>query len=298
MSFISFKLSRLAPWLGLCLAACASVNTTQGGRVGVDRQQSMLVSSADINRQAEKSYAQTLNQASEKHRLNVDAAQVARVRAIAQRLIPATGAFRADAPRWKWEVNVIAAPEANAWCMPGGKIAVYSGLLEGLKLNDAELAAVMGHEIAHALREHGREQASQSMLSNLGLSILGAAVGLSPAQVDLAGTVSNVTFLLPHSRQFETEADRIGIELAARAGYDPQAAISLWEKMMRSGGSAPPQWLSTHPSHENRIADLRHYAELVEPLYEAARPTRRGVERPVNEAEAVDAVKSGGKRRK
>ncbi len=269
---------RLMPLLAgaaLLVVACASVNTTQGGAVGVQRQQSMLVSSGEVNREAEKSYAQILQQAQSKHLLNQNPAQVERVRAIANRLIPATATFRADAPGWDWRVNVIGSKDINAWCMPGGKIAVYTGLLDSLQLTDAEAAAVMGHEIAHALREHGREQASQAMVTNVGLSLLGAVIGLSPAQVDLAGSVTNVTFLLPHSRQFETEADRIGVELAARAGYDPHAAISLWDKMLKNGGSAPPQWLSTHPSHESRIADLRHYAEVVEPLYAAARPTAR-----------------------
>lgn len=286
-----FTVNFLAPLLAvaaLLVAACASVNTTQSGTVGVQRQQAMLVSSAEVNRAAEKSYAQTLRQAESKHLLNQNGAQVDRVRAIANRLIPATAAFRADAPRWNWEVNVIGGKDINAWCMPGGKIAVYTGLLDSLQLTDAEAAAVMGHEIAHALREHGREQASRSMVTNVGLSLLGAVVGLNQAQLDLANTVTNVTFLLPHSRQFETEADRIGIELAARAGYDPQAAISLWQKMLKNGGDGPPQWLSTHPSHESRIADLRHYAEVVEPLYEAARP----VHRPAAAASAAGAPES------
>ena len=142
----------------LALAACQSVNTTQPGVVGVSRTQSMLVSSKQINDSAQKAYAQTIQQAAQKGLLNRDPSAVARVRAVAARLIPQTAAFRPDAPGWRWEVNVISSSQVNAWCMPGGKIAVYTGILDGLRLTDDELAAVMGHEIAHALREHGRER--------------------------------------------------------------------------------------------------------------------------------------------
>ncbi|MQY50482.1 M48 family metallopeptidase [Rhodocyclus gracilis] len=256
------------------LAACAT-QTTLPGAVGVDRQQMLLIPAADMDRAAEQSYRQILREAQAKGQLNHDAGDTARVRAIANRLIPATAAFRADAPAWRWEVNVIDSKELNAWCMPGGKIAVYSGLIDTLRPTDAELAAVMGHEIAHALREHGRERASQAQAANLGLTFLGAAAGLSRNQVDLAGQITDLTVLHPNSRQNEAEADRIGVELAARAGYDPQAAVSLWEKMAARNGGQPPQWLSTHPSHATRIADLQVAAERVQPLYVAARRTLR-----------------------
>jgi predicted Zn-dependent protease len=254
----------------LVLAGCATVNTTRGGAVGVQRQQSMLVSSKEMDQGARQAYAQTLQQAGRKQVLNQNPAQVERVRAIAKRLIPQTAVFRPDAPGWQWEVNVIASKELNAWCMPGGKIAFYTGLIDGLNLKDDEIAAVMGHEIAHALREHSREKASQAMVANVGLSLVGIIAGLNQSQLDLAGTVTNVTFMLPNSREFETEADRMGVELAARAGYDPSAAVRVWEKMIAKSDGQPPQWLSTHPSHQTRIADLRHYSELVQPLYEQA----------------------------
>lgn len=255
-------------------AGCQTVRTTQPGVVGVERQQSMLVSTGAINRSAESAYRKLLADASRKGQLNRDPAQVARIRGIANRLVPSTAAFRADAPGWKWEVNVITSKDANAWAMPGGKIAFYTGFLEKLQPSDDEIAAVMGHEIAHALREHGRERASQAMAQGIGLGVLGAALRMSETALDLSQIVLDITFNLPNSRTDEVEADRIGVELAARAGFDPRAAVSLWEKMQRTGGGQPPQFLSTHPSHQNRIGDLREYAARVMPLYDAARAKR------------------------
>jgi predicted Zn-dependent protease len=253
-------------------AGCQSVQTTQSGVVGVERKQTMLVSSAEIDQGAARAYEKIIAEARKKGELNRDAAQTERVRHIAQRLIPRTAAFRADAPAWKWEVNVITSKEINAWCMPGGKIAVYTGLIEKLNATDEELAAVMGHEIAHALREHGRERASQAQAQGILIGVIGAVAGLPQGTLDLTQMVVDLTFNLPNSREHETEADRIGVELAARAGFDPRGAISLWEKMGKVGGGQPPQFLSTHPSHESRISDLRVYAAKVLPLYEAARP--------------------------
>jgi len=255
----------------LALASCQTVQTTQPGVVGVERQQSMLLSSAQVDKSAAQAYQQELKKAAAKKALNRDPEQVARVRVIALRLINVTGAFRPDAPRWAWESNVITSNDVNAWCMPGGKIAVYTGLIEKVKPTDDELAAVMGHEIAHALREHGRERASQAAAQSIALSIGGALLGLGDNSVQLAQIITDVTFNLPNSREDEIEADRIGVELAARAGYDPHAAVTLWQKMGQVGGSAPPQFLSTHPSPQNRQKDLTAYAERVMPLYEAAR---------------------------
>ena len=253
------------------LAACQTVQTTQPGVVGVERTQQMLISSAEMNASADKAYQQQVGAAAKKGQVNHDPAQVERVRRIAQRLIPQTAAFRSDAPGWKWETNVITSKEINAWCMPGGKIAVYTGLIERLQATDDELAAVMGHEIAHALREHGRERASQAQAQGMIIGVVGAVAGVSGTTLDLTRVVVDLTFNLPNSREHETEADRIGVELAARAGYDPRAAISLWEKMGKVGGGQPPEWLSTHPNHATRISDLRVYSAKVMPLYEAAR---------------------------
>lgn len=234
----------------------------------------MLVSSSTVNRGAENAYRKVLSEASKKGQLNRDPAQLERIRGIAHRLIPQTGVFRADAPGWKWEVNVIVSKDVNAWCMPGGKIAFYTGLIERLQATDDEIAAVMGHEIAHALREHGRERASQAMAQGIGLAVIGTALGMSGGAQDLTQLVLELTFNLPNSRTDEVEADRIGVELAARGAFDPRAAVTLWEKMQKTGAGQPPQFLSSHPSHASRISDLRGYAERVLPLYEVARAKR------------------------
>ncbi len=256
--------------LASMLWGCQTVETTQGGTVGVDRQQHMAVSSQEVEAGAKKAYAQMMGEAQKKNALDRDAAQVARIRAITQRLIPATATFRPDAPKWAWEVHVISLDEVNAWCMPGGKMAVYTGLISKLNASDDELAAVMGHEIAHALREHSREQVSRQMGTQMAVGIAGALLGIGDLGTSLAGAVADVTLNLPQSRTAEQEADRIGVELAARAGYDPRAAIALWQKMEKLGGSQPPKWLSTHPPHQDRIHDLENYSAKVLPLYQAS----------------------------
>lgn len=265
----------VVPLLSLLVHGCATTQTTSRGAVGVDREQTMLVSSAEVNRSAEKAYAQTMQEARASGKLNRDPRQLQRVRGIAGRLVPATAVFRSDAPGWRWEVNVISSNDLNAWCMPGGKMAVYTGLMEKLALTDDELAAVMGHEIAHALREHGREKVSQSAGVDLAATIggvIGTYYGVdSSVGKGLVGAAGELAFMRPNSRGMEQEADRIGVELAARAGYDPYAAISLWEKMGRASGSSMPQWLSTHPSNETRLSDLRVYADRVRPLYKEGR---------------------------
>jgi len=268
---------KLIAWLAVVvltpLAGCQTVQTTSGGVVGVDRPQTMsrLVSSEEVNQDAAEAYRKVLEDASKKGQLNRDAAQVERVRRVASRLTPSTGTFRADAPGWGWDVNVIAQDDVNAWCMPGGKIAVYTGLLVKLDLTDDELAAVMGHEISHALREHGREQYSQAVTQGIIIKILGAVAGASAAAQDASAALIDVFVNRPHSRTDETEADRIGVELAARSGYDPRAAVVLWQKMAKLGGGKPPEWLSTHPSDQTRTRDLQGYSERVLPLFDAAR---------------------------
>ena len=257
----------------LLVAGCAAVQTTGSGTVGVDRKQYMssMVSEQALIQEAQQQYTSLVSQARAQGALDTNTQQTARVRAITQRLIAQVGVFRPDAVNWNWEVHVLNSDEVNAWCMPGGKMAVYSGMINRLKLSDAELAAVIGHEMAHALREHSREQVSQQMMTGMGLSVLSAITG-SSATTDLGSKLTEVMFTLPNSRTHETEADRMGVELAARAGYDPRAAITLWQKMGSLGdGSAPPEFLSTHPSAASRTADLTRIAEQVMPLYEAAR---------------------------
>src|SRR5690606_33937685 len=189
--------------------------------------QRMLVSEQELDQAATKQYTALIAEEKKKNALNRDAAQVARVRRIADRLIAQTPVFRPDARSWKWEVNVLSSSEVNAWCMPGGKIAVYTGLIDKVKPTDDELAAVIGHEISHALREHARERASEQMVAGSLISVGSALFGLGDlgqqgAQYAYMGLVG-----LPNSRSHETEADRMGVELAARAGYDPRAAVTL-----------------------------------------------------------------------
>ena len=252
----------------LALTGCQTVSTTQSGTVGIDRSQRVfsMVSAEQLDGEAATLYQQTLSEAKTKSALNPNAAETARVRNIAQRLIAQTGTFRQDALAWKWEVNVIGNDEVNAWCMPGGKIAVYTGFMQKVQPTDDELAAVIGHEIAHALREHSRERVSQQMVTGFGLNVLNAVTG-SQVGTDMASKLADVTFNLPNSRTHETEADRIGVELAARAGFDPRAAVSLWTKMDKLGGAGQPEFLSTHPSAASRIADLQQASARVLPLY-------------------------------
>jgi len=254
----------------LLAVGCQTVQTTQPGAVGVDRKQHMLVSEQEIEKGAQVAYQDELNKAKQKGALNTDHETYQRVQNIARRLIPQTATFRPDAPQWKWEVNVQKTDDVNAYCMPGGKIMVYTGLIEQLHATDAELAAVIGHEIAHALREHSRERVSRAYAEQLALAGIAVATGATEATMQLASQVSAVTFQLPHSREQEAEADRIGLELGARAGYDPNAAVTLWQKMGKLASGGPPEFLSTHPSGESRIRDLQALVPRVMPLYQAA----------------------------
>ena len=190
------------------LTACQSVQTTQAGQVGVTRTQLMGVSAEEINAASNQAYKKMLQDAEQKKQLNVDAAMVARVRGIAKRLIPQTAHFRQDAVGWRWETNVFHSDEVNAFCMAGGKIGVYSGLVDKLKITDDELAAVMGHEIAHALREHVREQVSRQQAAKLPGVVLAIVTG-NQALADLGDMVTDVTLTLPKSREAEREADEI-----------------------------------------------------------------------------------------
>lgn len=251
-------------------ASCTVTSTTQQGAVGVDRRQYMMVSEAEVVKSAALSYDQEKQKASNQNALNNRPELTRRARAISDRLIPHTRIFRADALQWSWEINVQSSAEVNAYCMPGGKIMVYSGLIDKLQASDAELAAVIGHEIAHALREHTRERVSRAYAQQIGLTALAVLTGAGDTTMSLAGSISQVTFGLPHSREQEAEADRIGLELMARAGYDPTAAVSLWQKMAQQGSGSTPELLSTHPSSDSRIKELRDNTVKVLPLYEAA----------------------------
>ncbi|AIR89491.1 M48 family metallopeptidase [Pseudomonas cremoricolorata] len=255
------------------LGGCQAVNTTSGDSVGVHRKQYMfsMLSTDEVNQMYAQSYQKTLSEASSKGALEKSGADARRVQAIADRLIAQAPKLRPDSAQWKWEVNVIKSDELNANCGPGGKIIVYTGLIDKLKLTDAEIAAVMGHEIAHALREHGREAMSKAYGVQMARNGAGALLGLGEGGLALADTVVNYAMTLPNSRANENEADLLGLELSARAGYDPNAAITLWNKMSKASEGAPPEWMSTHPASQSRIAALEAAIPKVMPLYQAAK---------------------------
>jgi len=253
------------------LVACTS--TSRPGVVGVERSQFMMISAAQIERISASSFEQQAKAAQKKNVLITSGPQYERLKTIANRLIPQTAVFRDDTHSWNWGLQLIDSPLVNATCAPGGRITFYSGIINKLNLTDDEIAAIMGHEIAHAVREHGRERVSQAMAQNVIANVALAAAGAGSAQsIDAANQIMQYVLVLPNSRQNETEADAIGLEIAARGGYDPRAAITLWEKMSKeSKGKNPPEFLSTHPSNENRIKELAALMPRVMPLYEAAK---------------------------
>jgi predicted Zn-dependent protease len=252
------------------LVACS--NTSRPGVVGVQRSQFMMISAAQIDRMSAISFEQQAKAAQKKKILITSGPEYERLKTIANRLIPQTAVFRDDTRNWNWGLQLIDSPMVNATCAPGGRITFYTGIINKLNLTDNEIAAIMGHEIAHAVREHGREQVSQALAQNIISNVALAAAGAGSAQsIDAANQIMQYVLVLPNSRQNEREADAIGLELAARGGYDPRAAITLWQKMSKeSQGKNPPEFLSTHPSNENRIKELSALIPKVMPLYEAA----------------------------
>jgi predicted Zn-dependent protease len=255
----------------LLLAGCAT--TTRPNIAGTTRSQLLIVPSATVNRMSLDYFAQQNTEARTKHRLITQGPEFNRVNVIMHRLIPQTAALRNDAVNWPWELVLIDSDEVNAHVMAGGKVTVYTGLIRKLTLTDDEIAVVMGHEMAHALREHTREKLSEQQLANAAVSLGGAALGAGQGTMQLAGLAQQLALELPFSRTMESEADVYGLELAARAGYNPQAAIALWDKMAALGGAQGPQFLSTHPAPQNRKAELTALMPKVMPLYLAA--TRR-----------------------
>lgn len=246
----------------------------EGVDVGEASRVKGLIPAAELEQQAAQQYQQVLAEARQKNALGgPDNPQVKRLRAIAQRIIPHALSWNPRAKDWKWEVNLIGSNQINAWCMPGGKIAFYTGILEQLKLTDDEVAMIMGHEVAHALREHARARIAKGQLTQGALAIGAQLLGLGDLGRMAAGAGAQL-LTLKFSRGDESEADLVGMELAARAGFDPRAGISLWQKMgqaSKAGGGAPPQWLSTHPAGETRIRDIEANLPKVMPLYERAR---------------------------
>jgi predicted Zn-dependent protease len=265
---------------GLCAgtAAVALPGWAQALRedVGKESRFTKLVPAEDVEQAATQQYAQLLQQASRKKALGpANHPQVVRLRAIADRIKPFAPPWNERASRWKWEVNLIGSKELNAFCMPGGKIAFFYGILQQLQLSDDEVAAIMGHEMAHALREHARERMGKSAATNIGASVLSSLLGLGGLGDSVLGMGSQL-LTLKFSRDDESEADIVGMELAARAGYNPHAGVTLWEKMIDANKGAPPEFMSTHPSGPSRIKDIESKLPKVEPLYaQADKPPRR-----------------------
>ena len=243
--------------------------------VGKTSRFAQLVPAEEVEQAAAQQYAQMKREASQQRALAPDNnPQVIRLRYIAQRIIPYTLPWNPRARTWHWEVNVIGSKELNAFCMPGGKIAFYYGILQRLQLTDDEVATIMGHEMAHALREHARERMGKTTATRLGAGILSSIFGLGGAG-DALLNIGGQLLTLRFSREDESEADIIGMELAARAGYDPHAGISLWQKMMNESQGSPPSFLSTHPTGPSRIRDIQSKLPKVLPIYQrAGKPSR------------------------
>lgn len=262
--------SRVAAWLLLAgLLAGSAGAADEGVNVGKPSALRNLVPAEQLERQSAQQYGSLKRQAAEQRALAPEGhPQLQRLRTIAGRLIPYSKRFNQRAEQWRWEVNLIGSRQINAFCMPGGKIAFFTGILESLKLTDDEVAVVMGHEIAHALREHARERIAKSGLTQLGTNLLGQVVagGKFAGAFEAGGSLLTLKF----SRDDESEADAVGLDLAARAGFDPRAGVTLWRKMSQATRGAAPQWLSTHPSGPNRIREIEKHLPEVLPLFEKA----------------------------
>ncbi|MGK2951570.1 MAG: M48 family metallopeptidase [Thiobacillus sp.] len=232
------------------------------------RKQLSLVSEEQAQASSTQAYTQTISEAQKKGKLSTDAALNSRVKRITDRLVVQAGNMYPPSRDWKWSVAVFDEPTLNAWCMPGGKMAIYTGVIQKLNLSDDEIGQIMGHEIAHALLGHGRERMSRAMAMQGGMQL-----GSILAGRDLSGLapVAAIALTLPNSRNAETEADRYGLELAARAGFDPRAAVRLWEKMSAAGSGGTPEFISTHPAPGNRIEALNALLPEMMPIYERAR---------------------------
>ncbi len=255
----------------LLLGALPAAAQNEGVVVGRNSGFTQLVPAEEIEQAAKQQYAKMMQEAAAQKALApANHPQLQRLRRIAERIIPQAVAWNPRAKAWQWEVNLIGSKQINAFCMPGGKIAFYTGILDQLQLNDDEVAMIMGHEMAHALREHARERMGKSAATSIGAGLLSQLFGLG----DLGQTVAGygVQLLnLRFGREDESEADLVGMELGARAGFDPRAGITLWQKMGAANKGAPPQWLSTHPAGATRIADMERNLPRVMPLYERAR---------------------------
>lgn len=273
--------------LAIALASCAGVAPAQqpqpqvvqdGIQVRPMSRLRVLASEQQIESQSKQQYTAMLQQANQKGALVPGSdPQVIRLRNIAKRMIPHTVRWNPAAAKWEWQVNLIASDQVNAFCMAGGRIGFFSGILTKLKLTDDEAAAIMGHEIAHALREHGRAQMGKTAATSVAARLTGAAVaaffGIDPGITDTVAQYGTQALALKYSRDDEREADLIGLDISARAGFDPRAGIVLWQKMAALNKRAPPEFLSTHPGGEGRIAQMNAHMNVLLPLYARARGT-------------------------
>jgi predicted Zn-dependent protease len=244
------------------LTACATSPT--------GRTQFMVFSEETAIASSKQAYSEMLNPLAKEGKINTDALLLDRVKGIASRIVAQAVILRPETKAWDWEIKIIDDPKTvNAWAMAGGKMALYNGLVDQLKPSDDELAQVIGHEIAHALAKHSAEKMSIAAATQVGVTAVGVVSDHPEIAMTGASLLAALALTLPNSRTMESEADRIGIELAAKAGYDPAAAITLWDKMAKLGGGAPPQFLSTHPSPANRQQALSALVPEMKPYYEA-----------------------------
>ncbi len=259
-----FPRTTLALFVFILLSACA---TNIAGR-----KQIMLVSESEAISASSTAYINTLDPYKQKGKLDNNPNQVKRINQITDKLIKQAILKRPASKNWQWSIKVIDDPDTvNAWCMAGGKMAIYTGLINQLKATDDEIAQVLGHEISHALANHSAERMSVAMTSELAVGVYNKVTGSVPTEGSLAAMAAQVAITLPNSRTSESEADAIGIELAAKAGYNPNAAVTLWQKMSKLGGGGSLEFLSTHPSPKNREKILKKMIPKMMPYYQAAK---------------------------
>jgi predicted Zn-dependent protease len=280
--------------LAVVFTAGCTTNTITG------RSQLMVVSEQSAISGSASAYSSMMGGLSKKGKIETGTPRALRVKEITDRLVAQAVRFRPDSASWKWEVQVIQEPKVvNAFCMAGGKMAIYTGFWDKLKATDDEIAAVMGHEAGHALASHTREKMSVGLTTQVGALAVAAVLSRDGSgfarNADALSSAAALAITLPNSREAENEADQIGIELAARAGFDPRASVSLWQKMQKGDGPNVPEFISTHPSHDTRIQNLSALVPRVDPLYQAAKAGKSpaGPETMTFVAEAFEKFKRG-----
>ena len=275
----------------LCLLAMALLTSCATNPI-TGRSQLLLVSEQSAIAESAQAYQSMMSGLDKKGKISTDSKLTARIHLITDRLIDQAILFRPETRNWAWSVNVIDEPKTvNAFCMAGGKMGIYTGLIEKIKPTDDEIAAVMGHEISHALLQHSREQMSEQAVMGVGVALIGVTASSDAdrgTRENVAGLAAITLIMLPHSRNHESEADKLGVELAAKAGYNPRAAVTLWNKMLAESGSKSNfDWLSTHPASPKRVAALESLEAEMMGFYQQAKknaaPTRAWSSTLVNE---------------